>query len=203
MKKKVFAAFIVILIAIGFGALSLVLSGEAYAIPPAFIEGRTAGAEAAVAVTTMINDSLKTLGDVAAYESRGDLASAVYLIRIETGKAEERQKQASALASAMEKMAKAIPEIKPASAQQIGLEAVSSQVATVSRLVTYNEYLTNLFNMLNERMRGNPEATKAKVDSLVLKLNEENVAINELNKQFNRSLAQFDAIFTDKLDAAN
>lgn len=203
MKKKVFAAFIVILIAIGFGALSLILNSEAYAIPPAFIEGRTAGAEAAVAVTTMINESLKTLNDVATYESRGDLASAIYLIRTEMSKAEERQKQASALASAMEKMAKAIPEIKPASAQQIGLEAVSSQVATVSRLVTYNEYLTNLFNMLNERMRGNPEATKAKVQSIVAKLNEENVAINQLNTQFNRSLQQFDAIFTDKLNPAN
>lgn len=200
MKKKVFAAFIVIFIAIGFGALSLVLSGEAYAIPPEFIDGRAAGAEAATAVTTMINDSLKTLAEVAAFESRGDLASAVYLIRGEINKTTERQKRASDLAGAMEKMAKAIPGIKPAPAQQIGLEAVSSQVATVSRLVTYNEYLTNLFNLLNERMRGNPDATQEKVQDLVKKLNEENNAINELNTQFNRSLAQFDAVFTGKFD---
>jgi len=199
MKTKVFAAFIVIVIAIGFGLLSLVLSKEAYVIPTAFTEGRTEGAQAAVAVTKMINESLKNLTDVAAAERRGDLATAVYLIRIETNKATERQQKASALAAAMEKMALALPEIKPKSAQQIGLEAVRSQVTTVSRLVTYNDYLTTLFNLLNERMRGNPDATQAKVQELVKKLNEENAAITQLNSQFNRSLAQFDSIFTDKL----
>ncbi len=200
MKKKVFAAFIVIIIAIAFGLLSLLLSGEAYAIPPAFIEGRTEGAAASEAITVIINDSLKTLSEVAAFEERGDIASAVYLIRGEINKTTERQKHASALASAMEKMALAIPDIKPAAAQQIGLEAVSAQVANVSHLVTYNEYLTNLFNLLNERMRGNPEATTKKVQDLVEKLNEENNTINKLNSQFNRSLVQFDAIFKGNLE---
>ena len=200
MKKKVFAAFIVILIAIAFGGVSLLLSSEAYAIPTQFIDGRIQGAEAASAISTMINDSLKTLSEVATYEHQGNIASALYLIRGEMNKTEERQRQARLLAGAMEKMAKAIPQIKPKSAQQIGLEAVSAQVANVSHLVTYNEYLTNLFDLLNERMRGNKAATTEKVQELVDKLNTENNDIQELNTQFNRSLAQFDAIFRGKLD---
>lgn len=200
MKKKVFAAFIVILIAIAFAALTLFLSNEAYAIPDQFIDGRIQGAEAASAISTMINDSLKTLSEVATYEHRGDVASALYLIRGEMSKTEERQRQARLLAGAMEKMAKVIPQIKPKVAQQIGLEAVSAQVANVSHLVTYNEYLTNLFDLLNERMRGNKAATTEKVQELVDKLNSENNDIQELNTQFNRSLAQFDSIFKGKLD---
>lgn len=200
MKTKVFAAFIVIIIAIGFGLLSLLLSGEAYAIPTVFIESRKDGAAAAEKISTMINESLETLTEVAAYEERGDLASAVFLIRTELGKTGARQEQAQILAGAMEKMARAIIDIKPDSAQQIALEAVSTQVATVSRLVSYNENLSDLFNLLNDRMRGDAKATPEKIDRLVKRLNNESEAIGELNTQFNKSLAQFDAIFTGKLE---
>jgi hypothetical protein len=200
MKKKVFAAVILILIAIAVGGLSLLLNSEAYAIPDPFIEGRAEGAQAASAITVIINDSLKTISQVATYEQQGSVASALYLIRGEMSKTEERQRQAHILAGAMEKMAKSITRIKPAAAQQIALEAVSTQVASVSHLVTYNEYLTNLFDLLNERMRGNPAATTEKVQELITKLNTENNDIAELNTQFNRSLAQFDSIFRGKLD---
>ncbi|MDO8601898.1 MAG: hypothetical protein Q7R62_02100 [bacterium] len=203
MKKKAFAAVIVIVIALAFGALSLLLGGEAYVIPGSFTRGREQGAESAQAITTIINESLKTLADVSAYERRGDLASALYLIRNEINATGSRQEQARLLATAMEKMARAIIDIRPAAAQQIALEAVSAQVAAVSHLVTYNEYLTNLFNLLNERVRGNKEATTEKVQELVDKLNTENNAIAELNVQFSRSLAQFDAIFQGKLDTTN
>jgi len=201
MKKKAFAAFIVIIVAIAFGALSLFLSSAAYAIPEPFTEGRVEGARAAIAITAMINGSLKTLSDVRAAEQRNDLATAVYLIRAEMNNTSERQNQAHILAAAMEKMATAIPEIKPTSARQIALEAVSAQVATVSHLVTYNDYLANLFNLLNEKMRGDKNATTEKIQKLVGQLNAENITINELNAQFNRSLKQFDAVFSGKLDS--
>lgn len=200
MKTKVFAAFIVIIVAIGFGLLSLLLSGETYVLPDAFTEGREEGAMAASRISKNINASLKTLSEVAAYEKRGDIASAVFLIRNEINKTTERQQEARNLATAMEKMARAIPDIRPAIAQQIGLEAVSAQVANVSRLVSYNEYLAELFDVLNERMRGGQSATAEKVQDLVKRLNEENRSIAELNAQFNQSLARFDAIFTGKLD---
>lgn len=200
MKKKVFAAVIIILVALAVGALSLLLSDQAYAIPTSFISGRTKGAESAKAITVMINGSLKTLSDVSVYERKGDLGSAIYLIRNEINQTTDRQEQAHMLASAMEKMARAIPEIKPARAQQTALEAVSAQVTAVSHLVSYNEYLSDLFNLLNERARGSKDATTEKVQDLVKKLNDENNAIGELNAQFNASMREFDAIFQGKLD---
>jgi hypothetical protein len=199
MKKRGFAIIIVVLIAIVAAGLSLFLSTKAYEIPASFVEGREKGAQSAAIVSTIINDSLKNLSQVSEYDRRGDLASAVFLIRAELNGTETRQQEAHALAAAMEQMARAIPGIQPPTAQQAALEAVSAQVAAVSHLITYNQYLSDLFTLLNERVQGKPEATTEKVQRLVSRLNGESELINELNTEFNQSLAQFDEIFEGRL----
>ncbi len=195
MKKKPFAVIVVIAVALVVGAGALLLSTESRFIPDAFTEGRNKGAQSVQTIAEMIDESLKALKEISDYDRRGDLASAVYLINKELTSTSGRQEEARSLASAMEQMARAIPEIKPTSAQQTALEAVSAQVAAVSRLVTYNQYLADLFNLLQQRVRGEKNATTEKVQKLVEKLNDEASAINELNAQFSKSLAQFDAIF--------
>jgi hypothetical protein len=88
-------------------------------------------------------------------------------------------------------MAKNLAQISPASASQKALEAVSSETALISRLITYNDYLTQLLEVLRGKFLG--KNSNDKIPELIQKLNNEAQAINDLNQKFNETMKEFDA----------
>ena len=106
------------------------------------------------------------------------------------------QEEAIKLATQLEKMARILPSIKPASARQHATAAVSSEVALVSRLVSYNDYLKQLFEVLRAKFNNRYSYYEAdgQVELLIVKINEEAQAINGLNNRFSAALAELDKI---------
>ncbi|PIR88957.1 MAG: hypothetical protein COU07_03645 [Candidatus Harrisonbacteria bacterium CG10_big_fil_rev_8_21_14_0_10_40_38] len=163
-------------------------------LPSEFIEGRTKGAELSSEIAALYDQSLNNLRQIGQYEKEGDIASAFDLLEEEITRNQDAQRKAIELSSELEKMARSIDRIKPDSAKIAATEAVSSEVTLVSRLVSYNEYFSQLFEALGEKFQDPQKYTNGKIEELLDNMNKESQAINELNARFNESLTKLDSL---------
>ena len=194
MKKRLLIVGAAIII--GFGAyllITLVLP-EPY-IPQEFSEARLKGAELATKIVDLANNSLESISTIAKYDREGNRPEALTLISKEVLKNRTIQEEAIRLSSQLERMARSLQEIKPNRAKILATEAVSSEIALVSRLLSYNDYLLQLFKTLEAKFQNPSASSNGRVQELINKINEEARAINSFNRKFNQSLAEFDKMF--------
>jgi len=193
MKKNLLILSSAILAGLGiYFAISIILPDSF--VPEKFMEARIKGAELAYNIAELSNSSLKTLEQIEEKDRQGKNSEALDLASQELLKTLETRQQAIKLSSQLEKMARSLQDIKPAQARVLATEAVSSEVALVSRLLSYNDYLGQLFETLRAKFQSN-EDTNGKVQKLLNDINDEAKAINDLNKKFTDSLEEFDKMF--------
>jgi len=184
-------------IAVGLGIYLLVAAVlKDRFVPQEFLDARARGAELAQNIVLLSRESLKNLGQIAKYDLEGSVAKAVDLISIEINKNQEIRREAIKLSSQLEKMARSLNAIKPEPARVLAIEAISSEVALVSRLIVYNDFFLQLFGTLETKFQGEEPNPTNRVQQLINNINDEAKAINQFNKRFNESLAEFDKIFT-------
>ena len=194
MKAWILGTVIAVIIGVG-GYSVLRLVGDAGFVPVEFSEARIKGAELAKNIVELANGSLGSLEEIAAYDEAGKKSEALILISKEVLKNRDTQAEAIKLSSQLERMARSIEEIKPARARVLAAEAVSAEVALVSRLISYNDFLLQLFEALRQKFQNPTVYANGRVDELVRKINEEAQAINTFNQRFGESLAEFDELF--------
>lgn len=188
-----------VLIAI-LGAFFVVLLGK-YAlsvdkyVPRAFMDARARGAKVANNIVNLSNEILKGLDTIEQYEQKGLRSKALNMISNVLSKNREMQKEAVKLSEELKNMASLINEIKPSVAREHAIEAVSSEVALVSRLINYNNFLDQLFKLLYAKL-SNGSRAKGRVRYLIDQINQEARAINDLNEQFNNAITSFDNVYT-------
>ena len=165
-------------------------------VPDEFLEARITGAALAQNVVSLSRQSLTRLDKIAKYDREGKFPQALSLISEELLENRKSQAEAARLASQLERMARLVSDIRPSSARELATEAISAEVALVSRLVTYNELLRNLFVVLNLKFDSRAaQELDGRVNELINQVNEEAKAINQFNKRFNNAMAKFDEIF--------
>jgi len=167
----------------------------AKSLPPEFSEARLRAASLAQKIVTLSNDSLKSLEEVAQYDKQDDSSQALILISRQIIKNRDNHDATVQLSSYLERMARSLPDIKPAKARQIATEAVTTEVALVSRLLTYSDYLAQLFDVLRAKFNNSLSNPDGRVEELIRKINQEAEAINDLDTRFNDAIAQFDKLF--------
>jgi hypothetical protein len=164
-------------------------------VPSEFSEARIKGAGLAEKIVELSNESLANLEAIAKYDEQGNTPEALTLLSKEVIKNRETHEEAIRLSAQLEKMARSLSEIKPARARVLATEAVSSEVALVSRLLSYNNFLLQLFEVLRDKFQNPRSDANGRVEELIAKINEEARAINDFNRRFNQSLAEFDKLF--------
>ena len=120
------------------------------------------------------------------------------LIAIAKAVADNRQAQLEAirLSSQLDAMAQNLSRVNPGRARELGSEAITAQITSVTRLLYYGNYMEQLYEALRAKFDDPRRAyLDGKVNELVGKLNDEAQAINELNKRFVAVMAEFDKIF--------
>ena len=180
------------------GAFFLVVAWSVWPapfVPPEFAEARIRGARIAHEIAEAAGKSLDNLATIRVYDEKGETAEALILISQEIIQNREAQVKAIALSSELEKMARLLSDIKPSGAKSIATEAVSAEVALVSRLISYNDNLRELFSILREKFEKPGRSFDGTVQTLIERINEDARAINSFNERFNWSLAEFDKIF--------
>jgi hypothetical protein len=163
-------------------------------VPVEFSEARIYGAETAQKIVALSDKSITALEEIAALDSAGEIPEALIRISKELSEISIIRDEAVALASQLERMAKLIPEIRPKKAREAATEAISAEVALVSRLISYNDALVKLFTVLEDKFQ-NKTSSDSKVEELLNKMNEEARAINEFNRIFNNAIDSFDKFY--------
>lgn len=164
-------------------------------LPDDFINARTQGANIAEEIVAQSNYSAELLKTLSKLDRNKQYKTALAIVSQEISKNQEANKKATKLSSQLEQMAHLVEDIKPYQARQLATEALSSEVALVSRLINYNAYLSLLYSVLQNKFQSGSSSSNGEVQQLVNNINEEVRMINELNKRFNDSFGAFDAIF--------
>ncbi len=169
------------------------LAVEPRNIPKEFLGARQEASLIAQDIVAISNQSTDNLAKIAAFDQERKYTEALLSVSQELDRNQQAREKAVKLSVQLEMMAKNLAQISPASAGQIALQAVSSETALISRLITYNDYLAQLLGVLQGKFLGKSDGDK--IPELISKINEEAQAINELDQKFNNLMKEFDSNF--------
>ncbi|MDP2695658.1 MAG: hypothetical protein Q8O87_00180 [bacterium] len=164
-------------------------------IPEEFSEARIKGSVIAEEIIAQQENTLQVLAEIERYDKARNTPQALILISNEIIRNREANEKAIRLSSQLQRMASSLNSIKPAVARDLATQAVTAEVTLVSRLLTYNNYLAQLFEVLRDKFEGKIIYASTKIRDLINSINDEVKAINDLNKDFNIALNNFDAVF--------
>lgn len=190
LPKKFRALFWFLLIVIAAYFISKLFPTEAQKVPPAFKEAKYNASLFAKEIVELTGGLTTTLNEVNRLDAEKKYTEAINLLAQAGKRNEEAKEKAIKLSEELAKMALAVPEISPVSASQIAIQAISSETTLISRLIAYNDYLNQLLEELRLKLLGK-SANSGKIQELILKINEEVRAINELNNKFNNLMKRF------------
>jgi uncharacterized phage infection (PIP) family protein YhgE len=197
MKKFRPLLFVIILLgAIVFLVFRIISTSLTY-VPPEFFEARNKGARFAEEIVDLSRQSLTRLTQISELDQERKFTEALAIVSEELIEYQKSQNTAAQLASQLEIMARLLPDIKSQKAREIGAEAISTEVALVSRLVTYNDKLRDLFIVLQLKFntRNVSGELDGRVNELITEINEQAKAINQFNQRFNDAMEEFDRKF--------
>ena len=159
-------------------------------IPPEFLKARGQASLIAAQIVSISDESSHRIDEIAQLDQEKKYTEALLLVSKELDKNREARQRAVELSGQLEAMARNLSQISPASSGQKALEAVSSETALISRLITYNEYLNQLLDILRDKFLDKTAGDR--VGEVIQKLNDEARAINDLNQKFNDTMKDFD-----------
>ena len=191
-RVKIFIIFALIVLAVYFSIYFL--TPTAKNVPSEFLGARQESSLIAKNIIFISNRTSDNLNKIAVLDQEKKYGEALDLVTEEIKQNRRARDEAIKLAGQLETMAKNISTIVPVSAGQTALQAVSSETALISRLITYNDYLVQLLEILQQKFSGFDKNTNGKIAELLAKINEEAKAINELDNSFNQLMGEFDKI---------
>ncbi len=195
MQNKVKKIVLAVIFSVtGYFSFYYILIGPAV-LPPEFQTARLTGANLAEQITFLSNKSLKSLNAIAKHEADKNHNEALILVSRALIDNREVNDRAVQLSTQLALMAQKIVDIRPAKGREIASEAITYEVALVSRLINYNATLRDLFEVLRGKFLGNLPSSDARVTRLLNEINESTTVINGLNKAFNDTLEKFDLIY--------
>ncbi len=161
-------------------------------VPAEFSEARRESAAVAREINQMINESLGSLEEISLQDRERNFKQALVLVREELGRAQQARLKAIELVVGLGKMSKSAQEIEPAKARDLAVEAIGSELTSLSHLVVYNDILNGLLQTLELKFSGDLGAEAEDVQNLIKSLNAEAKEINDLNTLFNQKMQEFD-----------
>jgi len=165
-------------------------------LPSEFSDARIKGAIIAQKVVELSRDTLSRLNEVSKYDQQRNPPEALIAISNALIANRENQVESVRLSSQLTAMAENLSRIQPERARQLATQAVTAEVALVSRLLYYNTYLNQLFETLKVKFeKPGVSYLDGQVQDLITKINDEAQEINRLNKEFSSYMAEFDKIF--------
>lgn len=182
----VMAIFTLFLIGRFFTAKSSVI------IPQEFQTARQDANIIAQEIISLSNASVKNIGEISKLSNGGKYGDAINLTLYEIRRNQEMREKALALNDALGAMAKSAAAISSESSAGIALEAVSVELKLASGLLDYNDYLSQILDILKQRILGETY-NYSKINDLIGKANEEANIITETHNKFNELLQKLDA----------
>ena len=192
-RKLVYAAALaVVLLASGWYWYSQ--SQTAY-VPQEFYDARGRAAEISSRIVQLTDASVQTLRLISTADEAGNYRRGLTLITEEVDRNNEIKNQAVKLSEEVKTMALNLGAVKPEKAASAGLQAATTGLELAQRLVNYNNYAQELLAVLQTRLKSNGTPhTREKIEEIILKMNQEAEAINDLNEKYQEETREFDRL---------
>ena len=192
-KVRLFVFFLVLVFLAYF--VGRFLLAKTKTVPNDFMHARREASLVAKDIVTMSKDSSQHVGEISALNNEQKYPEALALIKDEINRNREIRDKAIALSGYLQTMTVNVSSIKPRVSAEAALEAVSTEVTLIGHLLTYNDYLNQLLEIVRGKITGDPEATTQNVTDLVKKINDESIVVNVMNEKFNEKMSEFDRGF--------
>ena len=169
-------------------------SQKAY-VPPDFFEARNRAGEVSVRILQLTDASVQTLRLISTADEKSNHKRGLDLVLEEVDRNEATRAEAIKLSEELKNMAINLGAIRPEKAAQIGLQATTSGLELVQHLINYNNYTQELLGVLQTRLKsnGSPE-TRQRIEQIILRMNQEAEAVNELNDRYKEEMREFDQL---------
>ena len=161
-------------------------------VPYEFSEARESGALVAEQIVFLAHQSLAGLEQIAGLDEQKKYSQALELADKELARNGEARQQAILLSSQLSIMAAYLEQINPGQAQALATEAVGYEVSLVNRLINYHGLLRQLYDLLQQKFKGEAVNSDQLVKQYMDAINQEIRNINELNQRFTATMEQFD-----------
>lgn len=192
-RLRIFIIFILLILAAYL--IARIFFVDIKTVPDDFLRARQEASLIAQDIIGFSNKSSDNLNRIFELDKEGNYIEALDLLAQEIENNRQARKKAVELSTQLERMARAVSEISPTSASQSAIQAISSETALISRLITYNDYLFQLSEILRSKFLGQTKNSSERILELINKINEEVRAINELDRKFNEVMKDFDGTF--------
>lgn len=189
-KRIKTAVTVSVLVLVGSLVAGAAIFGNVKRVPDDFLQARQNVASIAKEIVVLSDQTAKNIEAISILDRDGKYDEALNLVTREISKNQEARAKAILLSVEAQKMTNAIPDLRPVSLQPIALEALNNKVSLINRLITYNGYLYDLLNILQNKLLGKINGDK--IPELIAKINDEARAVSELNEKFNDLMRQFD-----------
>ncbi len=163
-------------------------------VPDEFIKARIAGAVIAENIVKMSDESLKALEQISQDENRRDYQTAINTVQRELDRNKMARGEAVKLSNYLNQMAESLSIIKPRKARALATEAVGEEISIINHLISYNDHLGQLFELLKAKFEGKIQNREDRLKELLLLINQEANSINNLNRKFNLTMEEFDSL---------
>src|SRR3989344_6944628 len=192
-RLRFFIIFAILIIAIYLFFYLLAANSNVKKVPDEFLKARQEASLIALDIISFSNQTANNISKISELDKESKYEDALNLIAQEIDHNRQAREGAIKLSAQLEKMAKNISGIEPPEAAQIALQAVGSETALISRLISYNDYLVQFLEVLRQKF-SEDKNTNGRIAELVGKINEETKAINDLDKNFNQLMSKFDKL---------
>lgn len=164
-------------------------------VPQEFRDSRNRAAEISSRIVQLTDASVTTLGQISAADQKGDYKRGLQLVQEEIDRNKEIKNQAFALSEELKIMLLNLGAVKPKKAAEVGLQATTSGLELAQRLVNYNNLAQELLSVLEMRLESNGSSeTRQRIEQIILRMNEEAEAVNNLNNQYQEEMKEFDQL---------
>ncbi len=198
-RIRIFILFIIIIFLAYF--IVRLITPPSKNIPSDFLKAREEASLMAKNIVVISGKTAENINKISDFDKKGEYAEALNLISEELNNNNQARSQAVNLSVQLEIMAKNLANISPASMGQIALQAISSETALINRLITYNDYLIKLLEVLQKKILGQG-GNSGQISELIGKINEEAKIINDLDKNFNQLMGELDKYSSPALKAS-
>lgn len=192
-RLRFFIVFVLLIIAAYFIFYLLAVNSKIKDVPDEFLSARQEASLIAQDIIRFSDQTANNISKISDFDKEEKYEDALNLIAKEIDHNRQAREKAISLSAQLEKMAQNISGIEPPEAAQIAIQAVSSETALISRLISYNDYLLQLLEVLRQKF-SEEKNINGRIAELVAKINGESKAINDLDKNFNQLMAKFDKL---------
>ena len=192
-RLRFFIIFAFLIVAAYLFFYLLAVNSKIKEVPDEFLKARQEASIIAQDIIGFSNQTANNISKISELDKEAKYEDALNLIAGEVDHNRQAREKAISLSAQLEKMAKNISGIEPPEAAQIALQAISSETALISRLISYNDYLVQFLEVLRQKF-SEDKNTNGRIAELVGKINEETKAINDLDENFNQLMVEFDKL---------